>query len=131
MKITLDAGQLIGAIVAIISFASGAIVAMRRVGRPLLDMARDWREFRGDWYGVAARPGFPGHAGMGERVAQTELDIAAIRKELEVNGGGTLRDAVRRIELQLRVTSQYGGAPVVQPDPNHEQQPQQQFQGVA
>ena len=123
MKITLDAGQLIGAIVAIISFASGAIVAMRRVGRPLLDMAKDWREFRGDWYGIPARPGFPGHAGMGERVAQTELDIASIRKELEVNGGGTLRDAVRRIELQLRVTSQHSGAPVVAvPDPNHEQQ---------
>lgn len=123
MKFTLDAGQLIAAVVAIISFASGAIVAMRRVGRPLLDMAKDWREFRGDWYGVAPRPGFPGHAGMGERVAQTELDIAAIRKELEVNGGGSLRDAVRRIELQLRVTSQHSGAPVVvQPDPNHEHQ---------
>lgn len=126
MKITLDAGQLIGAIVAIISFASGAIVAMRRVGRPLLDMAKDWREFKGDWYGTPSRPGFPGHAGMGERVAQNEVDIQAIRRELQTNGGGSLRDALTRIELQLRVTSQHSGAPVVaQPEPNHEQQAQQ------
>ena len=130
MKITLDLGQLIAAVVAVVSFISGAVLTTRKLTRPLLDMARDWREFRGDWYGVAARPGFPGHAGIGERVAQTELDIAAIRKELEVNGGGSLRDAVRRIELQLRVTSQHSGAPVVvQPDSSHEQTPQ--FQGVA
>ena len=131
MKITLDVGQLIAVAVAIVSFISGAVVTTRKLTRPLLEMARDWRLFRSDWYGVAPRPGFPGHAGMGERVAQAELDISSIRGELQANGGGSLRDAIRRIELQLRLTSQHSGAPVM-PDPNHD--PQQQaphFQGVA
>ena len=68
---------------------------------------------------------------MGERVAQAELDISSIRGELQANGGGSLRDAIRRIELQLRLTSQHSGAPVMA-DPNHD--PQQQaphFPGVA
>jgi hypothetical protein len=127
VKITLDIGQLIGAVVAVISFVSGAVLTTRKLTRPLLEMARDWREFRGDWYGTADRPGFPGHAGMGTRVAQAEQDISAIKAELQANGGGSLRDALRRIELQLRVTSQHSGAPVVQvqtpqPDSSHERQ---------
>lgn len=134
MKITLDLGQLIAAVIAVLSFISGAVVTTRKLARPLLDMAKDWREFKGDWSGVPGRPGFPGHPGMGERVAIAEQDIAAIKGELQVNGGGSLRDAIRRIELQLRVTSQHSGAPVVasppEPTPNSQTQPSQ-FQGVA
>lgn len=123
MRFTVDVAQIVAVVGVVASFIAGFVTATRRIGKPLLDMARDWREFRGDWYGVQPRPGFPGHAGMAERVAQSELDIAAIKRELQVNGGGSLRDAVRRIELQLRLTSQHSGAPViVPPDPNHEQE---------
>ena len=125
MKLTLDVGQIFTAVIALISFVAGMIVSIRTIVRPLREMAADWREFRGDWYGVPARPGFPGHPGMGERVAQTEQDIGAIKSELQTNGGRSLRDAINQIYLQLRITSQHSGAPVVaQPDPNHEQQHQ-------
>lgn len=76
----------------------GGIVAMATlavmVGRPLRRLARQNDEFREDWYGVPARPGRSAIPGVPERLARIE-------KELQPNGGSSMRDAVGRLEAKL------------------------------
>jgi len=51
-------------------------------------------EFRADWYGQPARPGRDPQPGVMER-------LVGIERELRSNGGGTLRDAVNRLETRF------------------------------
>lgn len=92
---------------------AGAVSAIIFLVRPVLRMTSEWRVFRGDWEGVQDRPGFPGHAGMAERMVRVENDVAAIKAALTTNGGMSLADAIRRIEAQLRLTAQHNGTPMV------------------
>lgn len=64
------------------------------IGKPLRRLARQNDEFREDWYGKAARPGRSATPGVPERLERIE-------KELQPNGGGTMRDAINRLELRL------------------------------
>ncbi|MFI6333183.1 hypothetical protein ACIBBG_33525 [Micromonospora chersina] len=64
------------------------------IGKPLRKLARQNDEFREDWYGQPARPGRDAVPGVPERLARME-------KELHPNGGGTLRDAINRVEQRL------------------------------
>lgn len=96
----------------------GAITTLLLVVRPVLGMVREWKEFRGDWYGVPTRPGFPGHSGMGERMLGAENAIEGILGELRTNGGGSLRDEIRRIAEQQRISAAHAGAPVLTTAPN-------------
>lgn len=73
----------------------GAAVAVgAAVGRPLRRLAKQNDEFRQDWYGQPARPGHDPQPGVMER-------LRGIEKELHPNGGGTLRDAIGRVEQRL------------------------------
>lgn len=89
MQITVDTGALIGAV----SFFSGAIgamaVAWTRVVRPIQRIAEDW-------HGEPARPdaGIPERPGMMLRMARMEA-------EMHPNHGGSLRDAVNRMDVNL------------------------------
>lgn len=64
------------------------------VGKPLRKLSRQNDEFREDWYGQPARPGREAQPGVMERLGNIE-------KELHPNGGGTLRDAINRLEKRL------------------------------
>lgn len=97
-----------------------------KYGRKLGPLIKFLGEFRGDWLGIADRPGFPGHPGMAERMYRTEerqahqderlqhlvAAMAVVQRELLTNGGSSLRDAIVRIEQQLHITSAVVGAPV-------------------
>lgn len=78
-----------GAGVVIAALAVGAWI-----GPPLRKLSRQNTEFRVDWYGTAARPGVDREPGVMER-------LKTIEGELKPNGGGSLRDAVNRLERRL------------------------------
>ena len=118
MAIVLDTTEIAVAVTAVVSAVTSSLVTARRFVRPLLDMTKQWREFREDWQGVPNRAGFPGHPGMPERMLATEQAVEAIRAELVTNGGSTLKDAIRRIEAQQTVSAIHAGAPLLA-GPNH------------
>lgn len=95
---------------------AGAITVVGGAGAVLYGGARwanaRWRrvaEFLDDWNGEPARPGFPGRPGMPERLSTVEVTAAAIRAEVSTiraevtpNGGGSMKDAVGRIDRRTR-----------------------------
>ncbi len=74
------------------------------IGKPLRRLAKQNDEFREDWYGQPARPGRDAVPGVPERLRRIE-------KELHPNGGGTMRDAINRLEQRLEdhIRSHSGG----------------------
>lgn len=87
------------ATLATIAGAGAAVVGTgfalgRFIGRPLRKLVRANDEFREDWYGQSARPGRDPQPGVMER-------LGGIERELRTNGGGTLRDAVNRLETRF------------------------------
>lgn len=83
----IGAGVVLGVIMSALALAG-------LIGKPLRKLARQNDEFREDWYGQPARPGRDAVPGVPERLARME-------KELHPNGGGTLRDAINRVEQRL------------------------------
>jgi hypothetical protein len=67
----------------------GAVVASVRAGRRI---ERKVDQMQRDWYGEAARPGFPARPGVPER-------LETIENQLKPNGGSSARDAINRVEL--------------------------------
>lgn len=71
-------------------------------------MSKAWRGLRGignlvdDLRGEPARPGVPARPGIMDRLAAVEGTAADIRREVTPNGGGSLKDAVVRIEQSVR-----------------------------
>lgn len=67
-----------------------------------------WRGLRSIGYlvddlrGEPARPGVPARPGLMDRLAQVETDISRVRAEVTPNSGGSLKDAVGRIESTIR-----------------------------
>ena len=57
-------------------------------------------DFLDDWNGEQPRPGHDGRPGVPERLAAIESEQKRVRKEVEHNGGGSLKDAVKRVEEQ-------------------------------
>lgn len=66
-----------------------------------------WRGLRSighlvdDLRGEPARPGVPARPGIMDRLAVVEQDVAQVRAEVTHNGGGSLKDAVTRIERRV------------------------------
>lgn len=54
-----------------------------------------WENFMDDWFGEQERPGVPGRQGVMERLHNIELEV-------KPNGGGSMKDAVNRIENSLK-----------------------------
>jgi hypothetical protein len=104
---------------------------MPRYGRKLGPLVKTLSQFHDDWYGVPSRPGFDPRPGLAERTQATEratvslaasmaaltANLGEIQRELKANGGGSLRDQVRRIEQAQRSMSVAIGAPVPLPLP--------------
>ncbi len=70
-------------------------------------VTKAWRGLRSighlvdDLRGEPARPGVPERPGIMTRLAALEADTARVKAEVTPNGGGSLRDAVVRIERQV------------------------------
>lgn len=75
----------------IIGLLAAALTIGVTVGRPLRRLAKQNEEFREDWYGEPARPGRAAVPGVPERLARIE-------QEFRTNGGGSLRDALNRVD---------------------------------
>lgn len=78
-------------------FAGALVViggAIRFIVHPLRKLLRDNEEFRSDWYGSVARAGRLPVPGVPERLTRIEAEFAP-------DHGGSLKDAVTRIEHQL------------------------------
>jgi hypothetical protein len=78
-------------------------------------VTKTWRGLRSlghladDLRGEPARPGVPARPGimdrlafMEHRLAVVESDVGKVKAEVTPNGGGSLKDAVTRIEQQQR-----------------------------
>jgi hypothetical protein len=71
---------------------STATVTARVAAHRLREVSKKLDQLQEDWYGEAARPGFPARPGIPER-------LQTIENQLKPNGGSTTRDAINRIEL--------------------------------
>lgn len=86
------------AIAGIVLGALAAVGAAWKVLKPVLLAVRRISHFFDDWFGEAARPGVPDRPGVMKRLADMQTDIDKIKHEMWPNSGGSLRDAVDRLE---------------------------------
>jgi hypothetical protein len=113
MALVIDGSQLTAVVAAIASAGLTALTYSIKYGRKLSPLLKMLVEFRRDWQGEPERPGYPARPGMAERTLLLERRQQAILAELQANGGGSLRDAVRRIEQAQRATAVTIGAPIL------------------
>ncbi|GAA1026807.1 hypothetical protein GCM10009557_05800 [Virgisporangium ochraceum] len=94
--------QIAGAIGAI----GGALAAIGASARWVRNRWRPVAAFLEDWNG---RPGRPGHdevPGIPARLRVLEQSVATIRHEVTPNSGGSLKDAVDRIDAAVTVDAE-------------------------
>lgn len=85
-----------GAVVTLGTAAGMGVVGARRI-------AAKWRrvaDFLGDWNGEPGRPGVQPRSGVMQRLEDLEAGMVTIRGEVTPNGGGSLKDLVRRIDAR-------------------------------
>lgn len=111
MAVVIDTGALQAIITAGLSIAVTSGAWAWRYGRKIGPLLKTLAQFSEDWNGVDERPGFDRRPGMAERIRAVERSaeaqgdaLEAVRRELVANGGGSLRDQVRRIEQAQRAT---------------------------
>lgn len=131
MAIVIDANQIYAALTVVVSVGSTAGIMAARYGRRISPLLKTLSQFHADWYGMPERPGFDARPGLAQRTQTTERATAelaahmatmtstleAIQRELVANGGGSLRDQLRRVEQAQRVMAQAVGAPAPLPLP--------------
>ncbi|WNI20296.1 hypothetical protein [Actinacidiphila sp. ITFR-21] len=69
-----------------------------RLARPLRRVVRRIEELADDWHGVPARPGVEGRPGVMERLSRIEHAMGAVVHEVRPNAGGSMRDAMDRVD---------------------------------
>lgn len=124
MSIMIDSNVLYAGITTVIAVGSTSLYWSVKYGRKINPFVRQFAQFIDDWQGTPDRPGFDGHPGMAVRMQRQEqraLELTEavdlIRRELVANGGGSLRDQVRRVEQAQRAIAVYTGAPEPLPLP--------------
>ncbi len=78
----------------------GALALIWRFITAGIKTGRKWDMFLEDWHGTEARPGRPAVPGIMQRMVDLEEGLRLIRHEVFPNSGGSLRDAVDRLERQ-------------------------------
>jgi hypothetical protein len=90
--------MLLGSISTLVLSVLGAWFAIAKFIAPFFKRIRKWthtwEHFMEDWFGEEARPGVPGREGVMQR-------LATLDHELKPNGGGSIKDAVNRIETSV------------------------------
>lgn len=85
------------ALAAIVTIGGGALYIWKQSKS---QRARNDR-FDRDWYGEAERPGVPVRPGVLEQLLSLTTDVAAIKVEVFPNHGGSIKDAVTRMDTRL------------------------------
>ena len=70
-------------------------VVWRKIIRPVLMMAKDWN-------GEPARAGVEKRPGVMERLDNHDKMLSTIHDEVNLNHGGSIKDAVHRIEADVQ-----------------------------
>lgn len=73
----------------------GVAVAMMKWGRKIMQMVDDFN-------GTRQRPGVPERPGVMARLQTLDEKVAAVHTEVNYNHGTTIKDAVSRIETDLK-----------------------------
>lgn len=92
-----------------VPYIGGAMALLAGVAaavRKAWPLVRKISHFVDDWFGESARPGTAGVPGVLTRLAAIESRLARVEGQFSPNGGGSLRDAVNRVEAA--VTDQEG-----------------------
>ncbi|MFJ9869047.1 hypothetical protein [Streptomyces sp. NPDC101165] len=88
-------------VAAAVGAALGLLYRATRGARRLAERLGDLAD---DWQGTPSRPGVPGRPGVMTRLDAIEQQLAAVEHELHPNSGGSLRDAVDRVDERTRRT---------------------------
>ncbi|MDH6141170.1 Flp pilus assembly protein TadB [Kitasatospora sp. GP30] len=81
-----------------VTAVAGVIALVWRLTRRMRQLMVRLGEFVDDWTGIPSRPGVPGHEGVMARLGGIEDRLTAVEHELHPNSGGSLRDALDRVE---------------------------------
>lgn len=82
--------------------ATAAVVTAAAVARKAWPFVRRLVEFADDITGEEPRPGLPeGRPGLLKRMDALDEQLKQVRSEVTTTGGGSLKDAVNRIERTL------------------------------
>ncbi|WP_062215714.1 hypothetical protein [Streptomyces sp. NBRC 109706] len=83
------------------------LAGLWRAGRAAIRTAARLDDLADDWRGTPERPGVPARPGVLERIAGIEQcteriagRLTRVEEELHPNGGGSLRDAVNRVDAR-------------------------------
>lgn len=87
------AAAVVSALVAVLLLMIQLRSQNSKIQRQNEEQLKKQRQFEQDWNGEPARPGVPERPGMLERVRRIE-------QELKPNGGGSIRDAMTRLERE-------------------------------
>jgi hypothetical protein len=79
----------------------GLLAVLGRGGRWLWRLFQRIDDLMDDLRGSPARPGVAARPGVMERLQRLEYEVAAVRHEVTDNSGGSLKDAVKRVEAKL------------------------------
>ncbi len=83
-------------VLAMIATVGGMLaVVWRKLMRPVVLMAKDWN-------GEAARAGVAARPGVMERLDAHDRMLNTIHDEVNLNHGGSIKDAVHRIESDVK-----------------------------
>jgi hypothetical protein len=96
----LDAALLWGGAISILVGGGAALWRLVRAGSHLFERAT---QFFDDWYGEEGRPGVPRRPGIMERMGGMEERLGQVWHEVYPNNGGSLRDAVDRVDDRLAI----------------------------
>ena len=83
-----------GGVVAVLGFLGGLWRFLRR-GRAVV---RRLDQFIDDWQGTESRPGVEGRPGVMERLSRIERTVGVVVHEVRPNAGGSMRDAINRVD---------------------------------
>lgn len=90
--------SLLEALSAIVTIGGGLIFILRQ-GKT--QRKRNDR-FDRDWYGEPERPGVPARPGVLEQLLTVRTEVGEIRAEVFPNHGGSIKDAVDRIDIRVK-----------------------------
>lgn len=91
-----------GAITAVV----GLFGMLWRIARPVRRVVVRVDQFIDDWQGIPTRPGVLGRPGVMARLDAIERTVGTVAYEVRPNGGGSLRDAINRVDQRTAAVEQ-------------------------